>query len=51
LNEDEKQTLDKTLTNFPTVFGGGFGILNVKPVKLELTGVAKPYNSTPLPVP
>jgi hypothetical protein len=29
--EDEKHTLDKTLKKFPSLFGGGLGILNIKP--------------------
>jgi hypothetical protein len=36
LNEDEKQLLGETLKKFPTLFGGGLGMLNIKPVKLEL---------------
>jgi hypothetical protein len=34
LPKDEKQTLGKTLKKFPTLFGGGLGMLNIKPVKL-----------------
>jgi hypothetical protein len=33
---DEKQVLGETLKKFPTLFGGGLGMLNFKPVKLEL---------------
>jgi hypothetical protein len=33
LNKDEKQTLGKTLKNFPTLFKGGLGMQNIKPVK------------------
>jgi hypothetical protein len=36
LTEDEKQVLGKTLKKFPTLFGCGLGMLNVKPLKLEL---------------
>jgi hypothetical protein len=43
LTKEEKQILGETLKNFPTLFGGGLGMLNIKPVKLELTDGAKPY--------
>jgi hypothetical protein len=33
---DEKQILGKTLKKFPTLFGCGLGMLNIKPVRLEL---------------
>jgi hypothetical protein len=51
LTKDEKQTLGKTLKKFPTLFGGGLGMLNIKPVRLELIDGAKPYHARPLPVP
>jgi hypothetical protein len=51
LTEDEKQTLGKTLNKFPTLFGGGTGMLNIKPVRLELIDGAKPYHARPFPVP
>jgi hypothetical protein len=34
LTMDEKQILGQTLKKFPTLFGGGLGMLNIKPVKL-----------------
>jgi hypothetical protein len=43
--------LGETLKKFPTLFGGGLGMLNIKPVKLELNYGAKPYHATPFPVP
>jgi hypothetical protein len=43
--------LGETLKKFPTLFGGGLGMLNIKPVKLELIDGAKPYHARPLPVP
>jgi hypothetical protein len=43
LTMDEKQILGNTLKNFPTLFGGGLGMLNIKPVKLELIDVAMHY--------
>jgi hypothetical protein len=51
LTMDEKQILGQTLNKFPTLFGGGLGMLNVKPVKLELIDGAKPYHARPFPVP
>jgi hypothetical protein len=36
LTMDEKQILGNVLKKFPTLFGGGLGMLNIKPVKLEL---------------
>jgi hypothetical protein len=43
--------LGKTLKKFPTLFGGGLGMLNIKPVKLEPIDGAKPYHARPFPVP
>jgi hypothetical protein len=51
LTEDEKQKLGKTLKKFPTLFGGGLGMLNIKPVNLELICGEKPYHERPFPVP
>jgi hypothetical protein len=51
LNEDEKQILGQTLKKFPKLFGGGLGMLHIKPVKLELIDGAKPYHARPFPVP
>jgi hypothetical protein len=33
------------------LFGGGLGMLNIKPVSLELIDNAKPYHARPFPVP
>jgi hypothetical protein len=41
LTKEEKQVLGETLKKFPTLFGGGLGMLNIKPVKLELIDGAK----------
>jgi hypothetical protein len=46
LTEDEKHVLGKTLKKFPTLFGGGLGMLNIKPVRLELIDGTKPYQET-----
>jgi hypothetical protein len=51
LTMDEKQILGKTLKKFPTLFGGGLGMLNIKPVRLELIYGANPYHARPFPVP
>jgi hypothetical protein len=48
---DEKQILGQTLKKLPTLFGGGLGMLNIKPVRLELIDGAKPYHERPFPVP
>jgi hypothetical protein len=43
--------LGKTLKMFTTLFGCGLGMLNIKPVRLELIDGAKPYHALPFPVP
>jgi hypothetical protein len=48
---DEKQILGQTLKKFRTLFGGGPGMLNIKPVRLELIDGAKPYHTRPFPAP
>jgi hypothetical protein len=48
---DEKQILGKTLKKLPTLFDGGLGMLNIKPVRLELIDGSKPYHARPFPVP
>jgi hypothetical protein len=49
LTEDENQVLGETLKKFPTLFGGGLGMLNIKPLKLELIDGAKPCHARPFP--
>jgi hypothetical protein len=51
LNEEEKRLLSNVLKDFPILFGGGLGTLNVKPVHLELKEGAKPYHAKPFPIP
>jgi hypothetical protein len=51
LTKDEKQTLGETLKKFPALLGGGLGMLNIKPVRLELIDGAKPYHARPSLVP
>jgi hypothetical protein len=48
---DEKQILGETLKKFPTLFGGGLGMLNIKHVRLELIDGAKPYYARTFPRP
>jgi hypothetical protein len=43
--------LDEKLKKFPTLLGGGLGMLNIKPVKLELIDGVKPYHARPFPDP
>jgi hypothetical protein len=43
--------LGKTLNKFPTLFGGGLEMLNIKPVRLEIIDGAKSYHARPFPVP
>jgi hypothetical protein len=51
LTQDEKQVLGETLKKFPTFLGGGLGMSNIKPVKLELIDGTKHYHARPCPVP
>jgi hypothetical protein len=51
LTKEEKNVMGKTLKKFPTLFGGGLGMLNIKPVKLELIDGVKPSHARPFPVP
>jgi hypothetical protein len=51
LTMDEKQILGKKFKKFPTLFGGVLGMLNIKPVKLELIDGTKHYHARPFPVP
>jgi hypothetical protein len=51
LNSEEKHALTEMLSQFPVLFGGGFGTLSVRPVHLELREDARPYHSQPFPVP
>jgi hypothetical protein len=48
---DEKQILGQTLKKFPTLFGGGLEMLNIKLVRLELIDGTNPYHARPFPVP
>jgi hypothetical protein len=39
-----KRKLKQTLKKFPTLFGGGLGCLDIRPVTIELQKDAKPFN-------
>ena len=47
----EKQQLQTVLEKHPTLFQGGLGILDIKPVHLELKEGAKPYHAKAFPIP
>jgi hypothetical protein len=51
LTLDEKRILGERLKKFPISFGGGLGMSNIKPVRLELSDGAKPLHARPFPVP
>jgi hypothetical protein len=51
LSTDEKSQLTIVLKSHPTLFGGGLGILKVRPISLELKPGAKPYHAKQYPVP
>jgi hypothetical protein len=50
LTKDGKK-LGKTLNKFPTLFGGGLRMLDIKPVRLELIDGENHYHARPFPVP
>ena len=51
LSNNEQTSLLTTLRQFPTLFGGGLGKLNVDPIRLEIKHGAKPYHAKPFAVP
>ena len=51
LSDHEKKQLLDVLNSHPTLFGGGLGVINIKPVKLEVKEGAKPYHARAFPVP
>ena len=51
LTTEEKELLTTTLNKCKTLFSGGLGTLNVKPIHLELAPDAKPYHARAFPVP
>ena len=51
LSATEKSQLLSTLNNYPQIFQGGLGTLNVKPVHLEIKPNDKPYHACAFPIP
>jgi hypothetical protein len=51
LSKDEKHKLAQNLKQFTSLFGGGMGVLNIKPINLDLIDGGKPYHAKPFPVP
>lgn len=51
LSVEEQQALLETLRKFPTLFSGGLGTPNVRPVHLELKEGVAPTQARPFPVP
>jgi hypothetical protein len=47
----EQNALHELLTEFPELFSGGLGKLNVPPVHLELKKDAQPFHARPYPIP
>ena len=51
LSADECEELTMLLESYPTLFGGGLGKLDIKPVHLELKPDSVPYHARAFPVP
>ena len=51
LNTSEQQKLIDSLEKYPSLFQGGLGTLNIKPIHLELVKDAQPYHAKPFPIP
>lgn len=51
LDDDEKRKLVTILKNHRSLFSGGLGTLNIKPIRLDLIDDAKPYHARAFPVP
>jgi transposase InsO family protein len=51
LDDEQKCLLAQLLKRHPTLFGGGLGVLNIKPIHLELKEGTTPYHARPFPVP
>ena len=43
ITKASKTKLKQTLNKFPTLFRGGLGLLNIRPVDIELQPGSKPY--------
>ena len=44
ISPGSRRKLKQTLKQFPTLFGGGLGLLDIPPVSIELQKDAKPFN-------
>jgi transposase InsO family protein len=51
LSVKEQEELSATLKKYPILFGGGLGLLKIKPVHLTLRADAKPVHARAFPVP
>ena len=51
LAPSEKCELLEVLEQYPTLFGGGLGALDIEPIHLELKDGAKPYHAKPFSIP
>ena len=51
LNSKEKDELLSTVQQFPNLFSGGLGTLQIKPIRLELKNGFKPYHAKPHGIP
>jgi hypothetical protein len=51
LTLDEQQMLHNVLAQFPKLFGGGLGTLDIKPVHLEVDPDVKPFHTRAYPIP
>ena len=43
INRSSKKALKSTLKKFPTLFGGGLGLLDMEPASIKLKEGSKPY--------
>jgi hypothetical protein len=51
LSPSEQEQLSLVLKRFPVLFGGGLGLLRIKPVHLTLRDDAKPFHARAFPIP
>ena len=51
LDSKEKNELLSTVKQFPNLFSGGLGKLQIKPIRLELKDGFKPYHAIPYGIP
>ena len=51
LSSDEREQLCNLLEQYPVLFGGGLGKLNIDPIHLELKPNSTPYHAKAFPIP